>query len=67
MQNTNLALALDTQADIAAQEKLRDELAQFISEELIAPQVKTARTLVRRRSVRRIHIDNGIFKAFRVR
>ena len=35
MQTTNLALALDTQADVAPEE-LRDELAQFISEELIA-------------------------------
>jgi len=35
MQTTNLALALDTPADVAPEE-LRDELAQFISEELIA-------------------------------
>jgi hypothetical protein len=36
MQNNNLALALDPQAEGRAQEELRDELAQFISQELIA-------------------------------
>jgi hypothetical protein len=82
MQNTNLAVALDAQTDTAAQEMLRDELAQFISEELIenpaAP--KPALTVVKRRlslwsgnpmetrlSRRRIHLDNGMFTAFRVR
>jgi len=82
MQNTNLAVALDAQPDAAAQEMLRDELAQFISEELIetpAP-TKPALTLVKRRlslwswnpletrfSRRRIHLDNGMFSTFRVR
>jgi chromosomal replication initiation ATPase DnaA len=72
MQNTNLALALDTQADEAAREELRDELAQFISEELIvnAAQARRALKVVKRRSSlasRAIQIDNGMFTPFRVR
>jgi hypothetical protein len=62
MQNNNLALALDPQADGTAQEELRDELAQFISQELIAvgPEInvsaqsaahpKPALTVVKRRA-----------------